>query len=32
MAVKGNIQDMSLTGLISVNCNEGNQARLHLQK
>lgn len=31
MAVKGNIQDMSLTGLISVNCNEGNQARLHLQ-
>ncbi len=31
MTVSGNLQDMSLTGLISVNCNEGNQACLHLQ-
>lgn len=31
MTVRGNIEDISLTGMISVNCNEGNQARLHLQ-
>lgn len=32
MGVKGNLKDMSLTGLISINCNEGNQACLHLQR
>ncbi|MGC9357083.1 MAG: DUF4388 domain-containing protein [Anaerolineae bacterium] len=31
MAVSGSLRDMSLTGLISVNCNEGNQARLQIQ-
>ena len=28
MAVKGNLQDMSLVHIISINCNEQNQARL----
>jgi predicted regulator of Ras-like GTPase activity (Roadblock/LC7/MglB family) len=32
MAVRGKLEDMSLTGLISVNCNEGNQAHLHMQQ
>ncbi len=32
MAVSGDLQEMELTTLISVNCNEGNQARLTLRK
>ncbi len=32
MAVRGRLEDLSLTGLISVNCNEGNQAHLHMQR
>lgn len=28
MAVQGNLKDMSLTSLVSINCNEMNQARL----
>jgi predicted regulator of Ras-like GTPase activity (Roadblock/LC7/MglB family) len=31
MGVTGTLQDMSLTGLISLNCNEGNQAKLRLK-
>jgi predicted regulator of Ras-like GTPase activity (Roadblock/LC7/MglB family) len=31
MGVKGTLEDMSLTGLISINCNEGNQAKLRVQ-
>lgn len=31
MAVSGDLQEMELTTLISVNCNEGNQARLTLE-
>ncbi|MGC9397757.1 MAG: DUF4388 domain-containing protein [Anaerolineae bacterium] len=30
MTVRGNLREMSLTGLISLNCNEGNRAHLHL--
>ncbi len=30
MAVQGNLKDMNLTSLISVNCNEMNQARLRI--
>ncbi len=30
MGVTGNLKDMTLTSLISVNCNEGNQASLRL--
>ncbi|MBN1484192.1 MAG: DUF4388 domain-containing protein [Chloroflexia bacterium] len=32
MAVSGNLRDMTLTTLISVNCNEGNQALLRLRR
>jgi predicted regulator of Ras-like GTPase activity (Roadblock/LC7/MglB family) len=32
MAVSGDLREMELTTLISVNCNEGNQARLTLHK
>ncbi len=32
MAVKGNLRDMSLASLISVNCNEMNQALLQLNR
>jgi len=32
MGVSGNLEDMALTTLISVNCTEGNQARLQLQR
>ncbi len=31
MAIQGDLKDMDLTALISVNCNEGNQARLRVQ-
>jgi predicted regulator of Ras-like GTPase activity (Roadblock/LC7/MglB family) len=31
MAVQGDLQEMELTTLISVNCNEGNQAKLVLE-
>lgn len=31
MAVQGNLKDMSLTSLISINCNEMNQARLSIK-
>ncbi len=31
MAVSGNLRDMPLTSLISVNCNDQNRARLRLQ-
>ena len=30
MAVKGNLKDIGLTSLISINCNEMNQARLSI--
>ncbi len=32
MAVHGNLRDMTLTTLITVNCNEHNQGRLRLQQ
>lgn len=32
MAVKGNLRDISLTSLISINCNEMSQARLSITK
>jgi hypothetical protein len=32
MGVKGSLQDMSLTSLISVNCNERNQAHLSITR
>ncbi len=31
MAVQGNLIDISLSSLISINCNEMNQARLHVK-
>lgn len=31
MAVKGDLQDMNLTNIISINCNERNQARLFIR-
>ncbi len=31
MAVQGNLKDMSLTSLISINCNEMNQSRLSIK-
>lgn len=32
MGVQGNLRDMTLTGLISIICNEGHQARLELRQ
>lgn len=32
MAVKGNLKDISLSSLVSINCNEGNQACLRIER